>query len=66
VPRQYSTGGKTRLGRITKTGNKEIRKLLVLGVAAGLDPRIGAGETFSGVMAPGLGGVWPGATRQHE
>src|SRR5271165_7117275 len=31
VPRQNSTGGKTRLGRITKTGNREIRKLLVLG-----------------------------------
>jgi transposase len=30
VPRQHSTGGKTRLGRITKTGNREIRKLLVL------------------------------------
>src|SRR4029077_13644345 len=23
VPRQYSTGGKTRLGRITKAGNRE-------------------------------------------
>jgi transposase len=31
VPRQYSTGGKTRLGKITKTGNSEIRKSLVLG-----------------------------------
>jgi error-prone DNA polymerase len=31
VPRQYSTGGKTRLGRITKAGNSEIRKSLVLG-----------------------------------
>lgn len=34
VPRQHSTGGKTRLGRITKTGNREIRKLLVLGATA--------------------------------
>jgi len=31
VPRQHSTGGKTRLGCITKTGNREIRRLLVLG-----------------------------------
>jgi error-prone DNA polymerase len=31
VPRQNSTGGKTRLGRITKAGNQEIRRLLVLG-----------------------------------
>jgi error-prone DNA polymerase len=34
VPRQNSTGGKTRLGRITKAGNREIRKLLVLGATA--------------------------------
>jgi len=34
VPRQYSTGGKTRLGRITKTGNSEIRRLLVLGATS--------------------------------
>jgi len=34
VPRQSSTGGKTRLGRITKTGNREIRKLLVLGATS--------------------------------
>ena len=34
VPRQHSTGGKTRLGRITKAGNAEIRKLLVLGATS--------------------------------
>ena len=34
VPRQFSTGGKTRLGKITKAGNKEIRKLLVLGATS--------------------------------
>jgi transposase len=34
VPRQHSTGGKTRLGRITKAGNREIRRLLVLGATA--------------------------------
>jgi transposase len=32
VPRQHSTGGKARLGRITKAGNAEIRRMLVLGV----------------------------------
>ncbi len=31
VPRQNGTGGKMRLGRITKAGNKQIRTLLVLG-----------------------------------
>jgi transposase len=34
VPRQNSTGGKTRLGRITKAGNREIRRLLVLGATS--------------------------------
>jgi transposase len=34
VPRQRSTGGKPRLGRITKAGNAEIRRLLVLGATA--------------------------------
>ena len=34
VPRQHSTGGKVRLGRITKAGNTEIRKLLVLGATS--------------------------------
>lgn len=31
VPRQYSTGGKTRLGRITKQGDKYLRMLLIHG-----------------------------------
>jgi error-prone DNA polymerase len=34
VPRQHSTGGKTRLGRITKAGDREIRRLLVLGATS--------------------------------
>ena len=34
VPRQHSTGGKVRLGLITKAGNAEIRKLLVLGATS--------------------------------
>jgi transposase len=34
VPGQNSTGGKTRLGRITKTGNREIPRLLVLGATS--------------------------------
>jgi len=34
VPRQNSSGGKTRLGRITKAGNREIRRLLVLGATS--------------------------------
>jgi error-prone DNA polymerase len=34
VPRQHSSGGKIRLGRITKTGNRQIRTLLVLGATS--------------------------------
>ena len=34
VPRQHSTGGKTRLGKITKAGNKQIRTMLVLGATS--------------------------------
>jgi transposase len=34
VPAQNSTGGKTRVGRITKTGTREIRRLLVLGATS--------------------------------
>jgi transposase len=31
VPRQYSTGGKTRLGRISKRGDRYLRTLLIHG-----------------------------------
>ena len=31
VPRQHSTGGKDRLGRITKMGQKDVRRLLIIG-----------------------------------
>lgn len=34
VPGQYSSGGKTRLGRITKAGDAYLRSLLVLGARA--------------------------------
>src|SRR4051812_46363089 len=34
VPRQHSTGGRTRSGGITKAGNAEIRKPLVLGATS--------------------------------
>lgn len=36
VPRQNSTGGKTRLGRISRQGNTYIRRLLVIGAQAAL------------------------------
>lgn len=34
VPRQYTTGGKPRLGAITKMGNRDLRRLLVVGAIA--------------------------------
>ena len=34
VPRQHSTGGKTSLGRITKSGNRQLRTLLVVGATS--------------------------------
>jgi transposase len=34
VPGQYSSGGKQRLGRITKAGDSYLRTLLILGARA--------------------------------
>jgi transposase len=36
VPRQHTTGGKTRLGGITKRGNRYLRRLLINGASANL------------------------------
>ena len=41
VPRQNSTGGKPKLGRISKMGQRDLRRLLVAGAHAG---RGGAGQ----------------------
>ena len=41
TPRQRSTGGKARLGRITKMGDRYLRKLLVVGACATLSHRKG-------------------------
>ena len=46
TPRQHSTGGKTRLGRVSKMGQSDMRRLLVCGAMAvmaaatrkGIDP----------------------------
>ena len=34
VPRQYTTGGKPRLGRISKMGQRDLRRLLITGAMA--------------------------------
>jgi transposase len=36
VPRQHSTGGKERLGRISRQGNRSIRRLLIIGAHSAL------------------------------
>jgi len=53
VPRQHSTGGKTRLGRITKAGNREIRRLLVLG-ATSMVHRAPGWNSAAGVWTRGV------------
>ena len=46
VPRQHSTGGKARLGHISKMGNRDLRRLLVVGAHAALY-RMKSGKTRS-------------------
>ena len=47
VPRQYSTGGKLRLGRITKRGDAYLRTLLMLGARAVLQSAAHKTDRFS-------------------
>jgi hypothetical protein len=37
VPRQYSSGGKERLGRISKAGQADIRQMLIIGAISRLN-----------------------------
>ena len=45
VPRQHSTGGKPRLGRISKMGQRDLRRLLVCGAMAQVRWACRRGET---------------------
>ena len=47
VPGQYSSGGKARLGRITKTGDAYLRSLLVLGARAVLNAAAAKTDSLS-------------------
>jgi transposase len=51
VPRQNSSGGKERLGRISKKGNPYLRKLLVLGATT---------QLRGGRIEKAAGGQWFG------
>ena len=44
MPRAYSSGGKERLGRISKAGNRYLRRLLYLGAMARISARRGRRE----------------------
>lgn len=59
VPRQMSTGGKSKLGGITKRGNKYLRAMLVHGARAAL-PGLAKAETALGAWLRGL------QTRAHR
>ena len=47
VPGQYSSGGKTRLGRITKSGDAYLRSLLIMGARAVLNAAKGKTDSIS-------------------
>lgn len=47
VPRQWSTGGKARLGRITKRGDAYLRTLLIMGARAALQMAVGRRDKLS-------------------
>ena len=55
VPRQHSSGGKERLGRTTKMGERSLRRLLIIGASsvtkvAGRNPDK-AGAWLAGMLA---------------
>ena len=45
VPRQHSTGGKPRLGNISKMGQRDLRRLLIIGALAVVRSAVRRGET---------------------
>ena len=47
TPREHSTGGKPRLGRITKMGDRYLRKLLVQGACSALGHRKGHNDALA-------------------
>jgi transposase len=51
VPRQHSTGGKQRLGRISKQGNRHLRWLLVAGAMASFAMRDSTAQSGCGLFA---------------
>lgn len=60
VPGQYSSGGKTRLGRITKSGDAYLRSLLIMGARALLNAAQGKTDSVSrwALALAGRAGYW--------
>ena len=54
APKAHSSGGKERLGRISKAGNRSLRRLLTLGAMARISARRGGREGASGAAADWL------------
>ena len=51
VPRQHTTGGKPRLGRISKMGQRDLRRLLIIGAMAVVRHAIRRGGTVDPWLA---------------
>jgi len=52
TPKDHSTGGKTRLGKITRAGDERLRSLLVAGATAVIrQVRLGRGRTSTWLLA---------------
>ena len=58
VPGQYSSGGKARLGRITKAGDHYLRSLLVMGARAVLSSRGDKAGSLQSLGAQSRGTAW--------
>ena len=59
VPRQHSTGGKTRLGGVSKMGNGDLRRLIALGAIA-VAGRVMARKRAGKDAETGVLGQWAG------
>ena len=51
VPRQHSTGGRTRLGRITKMGQADVRRLLIVGAMSVICASVRKGRRYDPWLA---------------
>ena len=55
VPRQHTTGGKPRLGRISKMGQRDLRRLLVVGAMSVIRNAVRSGRFHDPMARPDAG-----------